>query len=223
MKPLMNAILASSAMLVAGSMASAVPVTTYNDTLNTPFFPGSGNPNTGFAITRLTEGNGNEIEIGLKSKQRYVGDANVTVDEHRYFVQPGYSQTSAGDLTPDPTRAWWSFDFSVDLGMRTLADTEVIMTIDFDGDSEGPLVINFGSDGSLGSLLQDSWNTGFSFLSDLFHPFTPGTYDFSLVVRDRGAPFPLAGVTMQTIVIPLPTTAGMALAGMGLLGVRRRR
>lgn len=205
---------------IIAPLALASPVTTFNDTLDTPFFPGSGNSNEHFAITRLAESGGNNIELGLKSKERFFGIDNVGINGNTYTVQPGYSPTSGGDPTPS-TNAWWNFDFSVDLGSRTLADTQVVLTIDFDGDAAGPTVIDFGSDGSLGSLLQGSQNIAFGYLG--FDPNAVGTYDFTLTVFDRGAPFPLASITMQTIVVPLPGAAGLALAGLGMLGTRRRR
>ncbi len=46
-------------------------------------------------------------------------------------------------------------------------------------------MIDFGSDGSLGSLLQGSQNIAFGYLG--FDPNAVGTYDFTLTVFDRGA------------------------------------
>jgi hypothetical protein len=214
------ALLSASAVALIAPMTLASPVTTFNDTLDTEFFPGSGNSNEHFAITRFAEQGGNNIELGLKSKERFFGIGNVGINDNTYTVQPGFSPESGSDPTLS-TNAWWNFDFSVDLGSRTLADTQVVLTIDFDNDASGPVVLDFGTDGSLGSLLQGSQNIAFGYLG--FDPNAIGTYDFTLSVFDRGVPFPLASITMQTVVVPLPGAAGLALAGLGLLGVRRRR
>ena len=216
----MTTLLGATAVAIIAPMTLATPVTTYNDTLNTPFFPGDGNTNQNFVITRFTESGGNNIELGLKSKERFVGIGNVGISGNTYAVQPGFSPVSGGDPTPS-TNAWWNFDLSVDLGARTLADTRVVLTIDFDNDAKGPKVFDFGDDGTAGSLLQGSQNIAFGFIG--FDPTAIGTYSFTLSAFDRDSPFPLAVVTMETVVVPLPGAAGLALAGMGLIGTRRRR
>jgi hypothetical protein len=241
-----KAVLAGAAALAFASTAfGQTSITTFNDTLDFEddgeLFIGDGIPSSGFVITRTAEtfnGNANNIEIGLATIERFIGYPNVGISENRYTVQPGFSRTSAADPTLDPTRSWWNFNLSVDLGNRDLSNTIVELRYDFLGDDNPAAVINLNATYPLAdgetladiSRFQASENLGFGYYSffagyNIFNPFAPGTYEFTINVFDASGRSldPLSSVTMQTIVVPLPGAAGMALAGMGMIGLRRRR
>ena len=233
MKPWL-AILAVASIAVPTAAEAALSITkTTRDTLDTGFEPGDGNPNTDFAITRIAEDNGNTIEIGVKAKERFVGQTNVGGSGTTYIVQPGVSTQSATNLTPDPDRAWWNFDFSVDLGSRNLGDTDVIMSIvDPEGDSYS---LDFGSDDET-SLLQSSWNIGFGFINDAtfdgdplgngglegFKPFLYGNYDIDFAVKELdGTALGSQEITAQ--VVPLPAAAALFVPGLVSIALVARR
>jgi len=223
----------SAAVILGGAhTVSAQTVTkTTRDTLDISFDPGTGNPNTDFAITEIVEGNGNEIEIGVKGKQRFVGQENVGGTGTVYEVQPGFSRSSPTDPSPDTDRAWWNWDFSVDLGDRsTEGDTEVTMDItDPEGDSYS--LSEWGNT----DLIQSSWNIGFGFINDAmfdtdgdgmeeqlgtgglggFKPNLTGDYTIDFSVSDASAG-ELGSQQITARVVPLP---GSAWAGLSLLGV----
>lgn len=201
-------------------------------TLAIPFTAGSGNSNTNFAISTATEASGkfagNTVELGLKGKQRFLGDTLLTVG-NLYHAEPGFSPTSGGDMTPDPTRAWWNFDFSIDLGTRTAFNTSIDLTLtDIEGDVfTFPLGL-LGLGGN--SIIQDSWNIGFGYIStplNGFDPFKNGDYHIEIVAKDSTTGDTLAGVDIVVRVgnvIPLPTPAFMGATGLiALAGIRRRR
>ena len=229
-------IIATAAVLACTSIASAGVTTDTRATLDTPFFPGSGNSNTDFAITRVVEESGaftgNTVELGLKAKQRFFGQTNVGGSGNLYKVQPGFAPTSGAAGAPDdPARAWWNFDFSVDYGDRDISDTLVTLTItDIDGDV---LNIPFLAGGGVPTdldLAQDSWNTGFGFINDPlegagnFDPFKTGDYIISLTAVDIASGDTLGSVDITARVVPMPTPLTLAGAGLiGVAGMRRRR
>lgn len=216
------ALLPAAALLAVAGLANAggTTVNTVRDTLSIPFSPGSGNSNTNFSISKYIDG-GNTVELGIKAKERFFGDANVGGAGTLYLVQPGFSPVSGVNPTPDPPRAWWNFDLSINLGSRTFSNTSVFLDITnnvntqmMSIDISAFLIAN-----SLGglSVLQDSQNLGFGAFAPLgFNANDIGTYDFSL--RALGAN---AQMTVQ--VVPLPTAGGLAAASLLALGARRRR
>ncbi len=202
--------------------AGGITVNSVRDTLNIPFAAGSGNSNTNFSISRETEANNNVIELGIKAKERFFGDANVGGAGTLYLVQPGFSPVSGGNPAPSPPHAWWNFDFSINLGSRTFSNTTVTLDITNNVNSQ-TLSINISAlliANSLGglSILQDSQNLGFTGLIGPlgFNANDVGTYDFSL-----SAVGAQADMTVQ--VVPLPTAAGVATLGLLGLASRRRR
>lgn len=231
----MKFVMATAATIVAASvasLASASSVTTYGDQLSIPFNVGSGNSDTNFAITR-TQTHGTTIELGIKAKQAFVGD--VAQSNGIYSVE-------AGGSVQNPSNFWWNVDFSANLGNRSISNTPLRLTVDFvsqDGSTTNRVVntTNFfnliysfagwtGGGGS--SVIQGSQNLAFGsiFGAGTFDPNAIGTYTLTLEALINGEA--VSGVTMEarnfeTVVIPLPGAAGMALAGMGLIGLRRRR
>lgn len=206
------------------------------DTLNTTFDIGAGNPNTDFGITRIQEdmdNNGdidNTVEIGVKAKQRFFGQQNVGGSGSTYVVQPGLSPSSVSDSTPDQDRAWWNFDFSVDLGSRRLGDSSVEMVI---VDPENDMyTLDFGDDASVG-LIQSSWNIGFGFINDAtfngsplgtgglggFQPDLRGRYDITFSVSDRTTGE--LGSQSITAQVPVPASLPLLAGSLFLLGLFR--
>ncbi len=219
-------ILSSAAVAVLGG--SALATVTTNDTLLIPFTPGDGNSNTNFAIFRTTEGAGpfagNSMEFGLKGKQRFVGDT-LPITGNLYEAQPGFSPTSGVDPTPALNRAWWNFDFSINLGGRDVSNTLVNLSIsDIEGD-----VFSLTFDTSVAppttSLIQDSWNIGFGFIQTPllgFNPNLPGDYNIQISAGDIASGQFLGSVNIVVRVVPAPGAA--ALMGLcGLTAMRRRR
>lgn len=218
-----------AALATLATAAHAGYVNTFRDTLNIPFSAGSGNSNTNFSISRFTETNSNVVELGIKAKQRFFGDANVGGSGSLYAVQPGFSPVSGSNPTPDPPRAWWNFDFSINLGNRTFNNTSVFLDITNNVNSQfmsidisGLLIAN-----SLGglSIIQDSQNLGFGAFAALgFNANAVGTYAFSLRAEsflDSGVV--LGDASMLVSVVPLPTSAMLASASLLALAARRRR
>jgi hypothetical protein len=124
-------VLAGFAM-AAASTASASGITLYNATLVSPgtnpatpgWYDGTGNPNGGF--TSVTD---NGIEIALRAKQRQ--SPSVIASPDNVYHVPAGAQVGP---PADPTKAWWNYDFSVDLrplgvGTLTLANVAPFSTL----------------------------------------------------------------------------------------------
>lgn len=219
------AVTSAVALFAIAAGASATPVTTYRDTLSVPFTPGSGNSNTNFAISRDVD---TGVEVGIKAKERWFGDANVGGTGSLYEVQPGYSPVSGAPLAPlDPPRAWWNFDFSIVLGASDFNNTAVTLGIVSDISGQlldidiSALMIGAG----FGSLhgLQGSENLGFAGLAGplAFQANQGGDYHFKLTAANNdGVNF--AKITVH--VVPLPQAAGLGALGLfSLASIRRRR
>ncbi|MFU8827908.1 MAG: hypothetical protein ACNA8P_00570 [Phycisphaerales bacterium] len=212
---------------LTGASASGQTVT-YNAALGgglTPFLAGAGNTNTNFVINTVDLGNDNFMELAIKAKKRQgPDDATPSYSPGSYSVQPGL-QDGVAD------RWWWNYDYSLDFRESGLAIGDIGIQTVFNFEGQGQQVLEFAGQSVFtpGSLLeQGSVNFGFGFLSYLgYNPDAVGTYTITINVFDlsggNGSLFPIGSVTMQAVVIPLPGAAGMALAGMGLIGLRRRR
>lgn len=223
---------AAIAALSAAATAGGITVT-YRDTLNIPFNVGTGNTNTNFAISRDS---GSGVELGLKAKERFFGDANVGGTGGTYIVQNGYSPVSNSNPSLDPPNAWWNFDISIDLGSHTFNDTSVRLAIVNNINSQWDVIdisayIQSLGGGSL-SVAQDSLNLGFAGFAGLgFDANDVGTYTFRLQAWSLAdGPLPPVGdvgMTVQVVdrpVVPLPSAAGLGFAGIvGIAGARRRR
>jgi hypothetical protein len=218
----------TAAILVAAGLAAAASANvTTRDTLSVGFAPGNGNDNVNFAISRVDDGTGNIVELGLKAKERFFGDANVGGTGNLYIVQAGESPVSGTNPTPDTGRAWWNLDTSFSYGTRSVADTLITVTItDIDGDvfsspvDPFPPFIN-----ATDNLLQASQNFGFSNIAPFlggFDPFALGDYTISASAEDRLSGADLGSVDIIVRVVPAPgATAVLGLAG--LAAARRRR
>lgn len=216
----------STALIALVALAGAAAAqTTYNSALGIAFTPGVGNSNTNFAINRTTETSGNVIELGVKAKERFFGDANVGGSGALYIVKNGFSPVSGGNPAPDAPRAWWNFDFSVNLGSRSLANTTVSFNVlsnvtnqSFNGTFNSALPSNL-------SIIQGSENLGFSYLLTPlnFNAWDVGTYNFTFTATDTSSGAALGQIAMTVQVVPLPGAAFAGFAGLtGLTMIRRR-
>jgi hypothetical protein len=223
---------ASLAAITAAASAGTVGTDSFG-ALNTAPFIGDGIPNTNFTINT----NDNGVQTGLKALERFTGD--LTRSGNTYFAQPGESNTSGAAGAPvDPGKATWNYFMAVDLNNAatglTFADVFVNVAIDFNPAYNNTDVFEFELVSALGlttqSLYQDSQNLGFGFWQAIgdpdiyaFDPFAPGQYSMSVEVVLRSDSSVLSNVAMNVVVVPLPTAGVAGLAGLTLLGARRRR
>lgn len=213
------------------SLAAAQGVQTFRDTLSIPFSIGTGNSNTNFSINRYTETGGNIVEIGMKAKERWFGDANVGGANELYIVQEGFSPTSGSNPTPS-TRAWWNYESSINLGSRVTDSVRVQITIANLASPLMPpaLVLSTTTDAAVGplpsgiSVLQSSENLDFSPFNFLtaWDAFDHGDYNFELEVFDKATNDSLGATNMTVRVVPAPSGAAVLALG-GLVATRRRR
>jgi hypothetical protein len=229
---------ASLAAITAAASAGSVGVDSFG-ALDAGVNIGSGISNDNFTINSSNTFPG---QLGLKAIERFTGDLVRT--ENTYFAEPGESNTSGAAGAPvDPGKATWNYFMSVDLGsFNTFADVDVIVSIDFDPAVDNTNVFQFNLADSLASqnidisglsLFQSSENLGFDFWALAypdaadFNPYAPGEYSMSIEVFD-GNGFIQLSVAMDVVVadpaiVPLPTAGVAGLAGLTLLGARRRR
>ena len=175
---------------------------------------GDGNLPTNYNISVDSK---TDIELGLKIHYRQGNDitpdtvdadgtAHYTVPDGTQVVDPDHGVTS-----PNPARAAWNFDFSVNTGLdgstKTLADFDFrIMITSGDGEKGVFDLQHLGSgntpwvntpatggfadeDGSNPQLSQNSVNLGFGFLQAIFgaDALDAGeTYDITLQAFDHG-------------------------------------
>lgn len=107
--------IASLAVLAAPQYAGATGITMYDQSLATAggWYQGTGNPNGGFTLVQ-----DDGVEIALRAKHRQ--DPNVIHTSSNLY------QVQAGPQSPSVTnRAWWNYEFGVDLSGTTLVLADV--------------------------------------------------------------------------------------------------
>lgn len=228
---MMRTVLTAASFAALAAAASAGNVDSFG-ALNAGVGIGSGIPNTNFTINT----NDNGVQTGLKALERFTGD--LARSGNTYFAQPGESNTSGAPGAPvDPGKATWNYFMSVDLNNAvtglTFADVFVNVAIDFNPAPGNADVFEFELVSALGlttqSLYQASENLGFDFwalaypAAASFDPFASGEYSMTVEVVLRSDSSVLSNVGMNVVVVPLPTAGFAGLAGLTLLGARRRR
>lgn len=190
---------------------------------------GDGNMNSNFNIARYN--NGNLHEIGLKAKERFIGD--LTTDGNgRYFA-------NAGSPNNDGLSSW-NIDYAFALPADALpSNFQLLLSVDFDSgfgsqsfvtlDITNALAANAiatPAGGDSQNLGFGFWGTSIPFIIDAsghmtFDPDAAGEYDIKLELRSATGNF-LAESAIVVEVIPAPASA--ALLGLGALtAIRRRR
>ncbi|MBL4809515.1 MAG: PEP-CTERM sorting domain-containing protein [Phycisphaerales bacterium] len=195
---------------------------------------GSGNSNSNFTIARNSDTFG-DIEIGLKAKERYVGDL-TTNGAGRYYAPAG-SPTNDGISS-------WNIDFAFALSQNAIpANYSLILSVDFDAgfgtqswvtlditQTLQNFFLNTSSGGDSQNLNFSFWSTSTSGLFNreldatnymAFDANAFGEYDINLSLRDAaGAMLAESAIVVEVV----PTPGSMALLGLGgLAAVRRRR
>ncbi|MCS6976914.1 MAG: hypothetical protein NZM31_07905 [Gemmatales bacterium] len=234
-----------------GKVAEAAPISPTFDTFGTlsgATFGGTGIPNNAVAITRITSG-GYNITLGLTAHGRFFNPPLTNDGAGTFFASPG---ANFGNPSPPPNPsailgATWNFAFYVGLAMNSQpARFELLYDFDpgyfTDETDHGRIVGNIPL--LPGSVLQDSYNNMFSFLSTpsigpLFSVFPPsvpfdpnanGSYTFALRAYDTSGN--LLGqsairVNVGDVVIPEPATVltfavGTTVVGLSVRRLRRR-
>ncbi len=228
---------AALAAIIASSPAFAGGVTNFDSAISAGVVVGSGIPNGNFVVNTNADMG---VQTGIKAIERFVGDLANT--GNRYYAQAGESPVSGAANAPaDAGTATWNYLYSVDLGSSglTFADVAVNITIDFDPAVGNSNVFEFELVSSLAaqsidisglSLFQDSQNLGFAFWQAIgdpdiqpIDPFARGEYTMSVEVVLNSNGEVLSSVDMAVAVVPLPGAVSMGLAGMAIIGMRRRR
>lgn len=234
--------------LLGGVNAEAAPISPTFDTFGTlpgATFGGTGIPNNAVAITRITSG-GYNITLGLTAHGRFFNPPLTNDGAGTFFASPG---ANFGNPSPPPNPstilgATWNFAFYVELGINSQpARLELLYDFDpgyfTDETNHGRIVGNIPL--LPGTVLQDSYNNMFAFLSipavgplfsvipppTVFDPNANGSYTFALRAYDLSGN--LLGqsairVNVGDVVIPEPATlATFGLAAAGVLVMRRLR
>lgn len=217
---------AIAAVAVCAGSASAAYITDFDASLtfaglDLDGIVGSGIGNANFVrATNAAEG----IEIGLKGLERFVGELPNT--NERYFAQTG---VTAGP----PAGSTWNYVLAADLGLRTVNDLQINLSIDFDpafGSAAfttidvSAALISQGFGGL--SVFGDSQNLDFDFWQTLFlappfDPNAPGEYEMVFTVIDPAGNNVIAETFAVVEVVPTP--GAVALLGIGGFTAMRRR
>jgi hypothetical protein len=191
---------------------------------------GDGNMNTNYSIHRGMDTFG-DLEIGLKAKERFVGD--LTTDGNGRFY------ANAGSPDNDGLSSW-NIDFGYALSRDALpSNYHLTLMVDFDAgfgvqswvslDITNFLAANLITSPSGGGSQNPGfgfWAVDVPFILDAsgymaFDPNAIGEYDVKMVLTEvTGAPLLETSIVVE--VVPAPSAA--ALLGLGgLLASRRRR
>ncbi len=192
---------------------------------------GDGNSPDNWIVDTVTVGGGS-VELGIKAKNRFVGDIIPTAG-FVYQSEPGNPPTSGSDPTPAAGLTIWNFEWSAIFTDLDPGDFVVMLGVDFkpnDPDISNRFFFDVTSVASLADgVFQGSQNIGFSFWQAIgdpaimpIDPFAAGTYQFSIELLD--ATNGSASRIDMTVQVPEPEM--IALFGLGLLGMtalRRRK
>lgn len=197
-----------AALALISFVSPASAVVTFDQSLASGWYQGTGTSNGHFAVD--TQANG--IELGLRASIRFVGP--ITPTGNIYFAPTGLALGAA----------LWNFEFSVNPG--SLTGTHSLLTITGPGGSlafDPTLIPDNKPTG--GSFDQNSENLSFFAGSSLnFNPNVSGIYTFDLQLfsaQDRL----LGDVSIQVNAVPEPSTWAMLIlgfAGVGFMAYRRK-
>ena len=213
-----------SAMMMSTSAMAAFDVT-FDDSVS--FLAGNLDPIIGTGISNANFVRGvftdamdptNNFEMGLKAHGRFTGDLPNTGST--YFAETGTS-VSTGGLVGSK----WNYTFVMDLGVKTIADYQIDIMVDFDPAAGVESFVNiditaFALANGFGGLsfLGSSENLDFDFWALFgappFDPNATGEYEIKLSVHALTGE-PLGVVSNTVVVVTLPSAA---LAGLGMLG-----
>ena len=227
-----STVIATLALLTGSAIAGGASVSNEDSFLSfgaeMPY--GDGNMNTNWNIARNTDNHG-DIEIGLKAKERFIGDL-MTDGAGRYFANAG---------SPDNDGlASWNIDYAFALPADALpSNYSLVLSVDFDPgfgtqsfvtlDITNALAASFiatPAGGDSQNLGFGFWGASIPFIIDAsghiaFDADAPGEYDVKLSLHAAtGAPLAESAIVVEV----LPAPGSVALFGLGgLVATRRRR
>lgn len=121
--------LAMVAVAMTAGLASASPVSFFDQPLNAGWNIGAGQFNNHFSGVRDASFAGGSIELGLRTQQRGVGAYTPTLVNSNWGVLPMYTTTTGTDPN-NAARAVWNFDGSVVISGGTANLDNVAVNVD---------------------------------------------------------------------------------------------
>lgn len=219
--------LAVMVAMTAG-LASASPVSFFDQNLNAGWTVGSGQTNGHFVGVRDSAFSGGGIELGLRAQQRFVGPYTPTLVNSNWGVLPMYTTTTG---TSGPNRATWNYDFSINyaggtgnLDNVTLRADRVSGNLtelnDFSGAGAGFLSLPFDDDTTPGAdPVQNSFNGGFGFLSGGYNFSATGLYLITLSATENGQTVSTQMlVNVGNVTVPTPEPVSLVVFGGLIVG-----